>query len=151
MAHETIIYGSIEGATYTANEYRKYQHINAEIIRTLPDEDEYPFLSRHMFSFPPADVCRGTFRTQIIHFGASIKGLEWEEVDVWIVKFEGLLKRLYWFEATVHIKPEIDSPYLFTWVPKVSPVSTHNRHGKLLPVTEWVREKQHDGTVTKSP
>ncbi|MGH1542453.1 MAG: hypothetical protein ACRBHB_18660 [Arenicella sp.] len=150
MAHETVVYGFIEGATYTQENYRKYQNLNLEILQRLPDKDEYPYLSRQMFSAPPANNSQGTFRVQVIHFGGSIKGLEWEEIDVWISKFENLLKQLYWFSAVAHINPEIDSNYQFTWLPKQTPLSIHQEYGKLLPVTEWTREKIYRGEVVES-
>ncbi len=150
MSHETIVYGYIDGATYTSEKYRKYQKLNMEIIKRLPDEDEYPYLSRRMFSAPPASYYRGTFRAQVIHFGGSMKGLEWSEVDIWVSKFESLLKKLYWFSAVAHVEPEIDSSYRFTWLPKYAPVTIHEEYGKLLPVTEWEREKVYGGEVIKT-
>jgi hypothetical protein len=150
MSHETILYGYIESATYTSEEYRKYQKLNLQIIKRLPDEDEYPYLSRHMFSAPPANYYRGTFRVQIIHFGGSMKGLEWEQVDVWVDKFESLLKRLYWFSAVAHIEPEIDLSYKYSWLPKNAPVDVHAKHGKLIPVTEWSREKIYGSKFVES-
>ena len=76
MSHETIIYGYIEGATWRKEEYRKYQRKNLEIIARLPDDDEWPYLTRTMFSTSDPDNRQCTFGRHILHFGTSVVNLQ---------------------------------------------------------------------------
>ena len=75
MSAESIVYGFIDGATYEPPQYRILQRRNKAIPAHLPEHDEFPFLSRSMFSFPRERQTQGMFRAQIIHFGGSMNGL----------------------------------------------------------------------------
>jgi hypothetical protein len=53
---------------------------------------------------------RGLYKTQIIHFGASLKvhGADTAFVDQWLDKFEQhLLRPLVWYTAVVHFEHEV--------------------------------------------
>ena len=115
MSHETKVYGFIEGATWQRESYRLYQNKNIEIISQLPEEDEWPYLTSKMFGCSNPDDRQTTFRRHLIHFGATIKGLECEYIEEWILKFEGLLNKLYWYTAVAHIKAEIHDEYSYHW------------------------------------
>jgi hypothetical protein len=84
LAHEVILYGSIEGA-----EHERLRVLNAVALSELPAEDEWPWLVRGMFALP-AEWPQGPFRSQIIHFGASLKDEPHDRAcwDTWIGKFE---------------------------------------------------------------
>ena len=143
MSHETTVYGFIEGATFRGDDYRKLQLANLQVLRALPEEDEFPVLSRGMFSSPGLEPRRGTFRSQIIHFGGSIKGLDFGEVPLWIAKFEQLLRRLFWFEAAAHLLTEyIDGEYRFRWSAHKEVLETYNSDAP-APTTMWVRDEEH--------
>jgi len=76
MAHNTKIYGYINGATWKTEDFYKLHRLNAEVISSLPSEDKgFPFINQSMFSIPDE---QGIFRQQIITFGASYKTLEYE-------------------------------------------------------------------------
>jgi hypothetical protein len=143
MSHESIVYGFIEGATFTAAAFRRYQVLNLEVIQTLPEEDNYPFLARGMFSAPEPYQRKGTFRAQVIHFGGSINGLNFEDVEPWVHKFEALLTKLYWFYAGAHILTDyIDGAYSFQWTIHDEIAETY-RAGNPRPTTRWLRTDRH--------
>jgi hypothetical protein len=143
MSHESIVYGFIAGATFRGEDYRKYQKENLSIIGTLSD-DEWPFLSASMFSAPDIDSPRkGTFRAHVLHFGGSFNGLQFDEVPLWITKFEKLLSRLFWFEATAHILTDyIDGAYRFQWKIHNELLDTYHA-GSPQPTTRWIRNDEH--------
>jgi hypothetical protein len=74
MSHEAILYGRIIGATGrpgTAGYFALHER-NRAVLNRLPRNDDWPWLVRGMFALP-AGHPQGTFRRQVIHFGASIK------------------------------------------------------------------------------
>jgi hypothetical protein len=84
--------------------------MNRAEIATLPETDAWPFLTRSMFTIPGDEVQEGTYRNQLIHFGATFKAIEWSW-DEWLVKFEKLLVRLFWRNAYLHLKTELVGCY----------------------------------------
>jgi hypothetical protein len=116
MGHQAIIYGRIQGDREYARGYRTWTHeYNAAVVRSLPDRDEHwPFLTRHMFAVAEhrvdRDSDRGLYKSQVIHFGASLKDEPKEEVhwEKWLAKFESLLlKKLAWISAKVHLETDL--------------------------------------------
>lgn len=149
MGHETIVHGYIEGSTFIPEEYRKFQSKNCVIISQLPAHDEYPYLSKSMFSIPGQGYDEGTYRSQIIHFGGSIKGLEFGDELLWVQKFEALLKKLYWFSAVAYIETEMDGDYKYSWFAAEDIIPSY--HGECpLTTHKWQREVQHDGKIVES-
>lgn len=153
MSHEIIVYGFIEGATWRTEEYRKYQYMNLEIISELDDE-EWPFLTKRMFSSADPDNFRETFRRQVLHFGASTKEQGYEYIDLWILKFETLLSKLYWFTAIAHIETEIYGSYKYEWKANLKrkmidgKFETNYDIDELPPTTTWNRQvKSRDGVI----
>ncbi|WP_299443159.1 hypothetical protein [uncultured Aquimarina sp.] len=113
MAHHTIIYGRINGATWKTEDYYKLHRMNIEIINSLPENDsEFPWINRSMFSVPNE---QGIFRDQIITFGASYRTLEYEW-HLWIEKFEELLTKLFWFDVTIHAEFEMIGDHKYDWI-----------------------------------
>ena len=155
MAHETIIYGFIEGSTYKQNEYRRLQNLNKKVINHLPTEDEYPSLSRSMFSYPDIPATRGSFRSQVIHFGCSQNGLMFDDVEIWIDKFEKLLGRLYWFEAVAHMWTDyIDGCYTYWWKADDTIIESYGTNNPLT-TSKWskkmLKQTRHmDGPPTNN-
>jgi hypothetical protein len=72
---------------------------NVDLVRNLPLDDNWPKLTKNMFSISSTDYdTPGFYKVQMIHFGASIKYLDenWAE---WLEKFESLLEGLSWRRA----------------------------------------------------
>ena len=122
MGYKLIVYGRIEGArdpnrdrdaAYPGAVY----HYNRCALEALPDtDDEWPYLTRHMFAVASPSLeggfDRGLFQGQIIHFGASLKAdrLDQELQGLWLAKFEThLLKSLIWQSAGVHFEHELQT------------------------------------------
>jgi hypothetical protein len=95
---------------------RRLQRLNRAEIATLPETDEWPFLTRSMFAIPGDEPKEGTYRSQLIHFGATFKSIEWSW-DEWLVKFESLLVRLFWRDAYLHLKTELVGDYDYHYIP----------------------------------
>jgi hypothetical protein len=140
MGHEAIVYGRIEGAHWRVGEHfaRTYA-LNQQAIANIPATDEWPWLVRGMFA-PPAPWPRGTYRSQIIHFGASLKDDPADEA-VWAsftAKFEAVLRTLYWHSAVLHLETDFIPHRTYRWVP------TQAATDRLFddppqPVSEWER------------
>ncbi|HWV08935.1 MAG TPA: hypothetical protein VN156_05305, partial [Pseudomonas sp.] len=119
-----------------ALESRLRREINRQVLDQLPAGDAWPFLGREMFSF-----CRqqgdGLYQTQVIHFGASYRAVEYEW-SLWIKHFEALLKRLYWASAVVHLETELNGTHTFRWE---SDNGFHSpQEGELRVRCAWERE-----------
>lgn len=127
MGMESVIYGFIQGPHWPHEMSHAYDsslehsqkqlrymeidqklrakaHHNLQAIATLPEEDTWPFLSRFMFS-SSTNSLQTTYKSQIIHFGASFKQIEWDWEE-WLTKFEALLRRMYWDEVHLHLLAE---------------------------------------------
>jgi hypothetical protein len=140
VGHEAIISGRIVGASWRVGERFTWTHdLNREAVATLAEDDNWPWLARVIFALP-APYSRGIYRRQVIHFGLSIKddptnrGL-W---DIWLGKFEAVLRRLYWWSALAQIDTEFAPPRVLDWVP------TEVARSRLYddppqPVAEWLR------------
>ncbi len=142
MSHEAILYGRIIGATGrpgTAGYFDLHER-NRAVVNRLPLQDDWPWLVRGMFALP-AGRPQGTFRRQVIHFGASIKDdpLDRGIWDEWLAKFESLLRRLYWWSAVVHLSTEFVEPdRVFEWRPTEAAMDgLHAEQPR--PIGEWVR------------
>src|SRR5262245_23383935 len=139
MGHETLVYGFISGAL--SREKHDFHGRNRRILGALPGNDEFPFLTRGMFSCIRMDQSRQVFRTPIIHFGGSMNGLHFDEVPMWIAKFEALLAKLYWTEATAHIWTDfIDGCYQYWWKWKPERIAASYETGDPLTTSEWLRD-----------
>lgn len=118
MGHEVAIYGWIEGACGDAEKYGVLQELNAGVLSRLPESDSWPWLVRGIFALP-APWPQGTYRSQAIHFGMTLKdepcSNDWR--DDWLGKFEAVLRQLHWYSATAHILREIDVSETYAWTP----------------------------------
>lgn len=114
MGPESIVYGCIRDwpGDDILEQYQRRVH-NLQVIEDLPPGRELPLLCRQMFSschFESDDLSQG----QVIHFGASYQGVEYEWSE-WINQFEQLLGQLYWCNAVVHLETEIHGNHTFRW------------------------------------
>ncbi len=77
------------------------------------------------------------FRTEVLHFGASYQGIEYEWQH-WLSQFESLLAKMYWVSVVVHLETELSGVHSFCWE------STGDYHHPGAAVTnvrcEWVHE-----------
>jgi hypothetical protein len=94
------------------------QILNVAVISSLPDDDEWPFLSGKMFALP-APWPHGTYRCQIIHFGMSLKDDPYDRGiwDVWLRKLENVIQQLYWFSVTAYIRTDFEPDRMLRWLP----------------------------------
>ncbi|MBB2497141.1 hypothetical protein [Aquipseudomonas ullengensis] len=114
MEPESIVYGCIRDWPSGDREQRLLRRdTNRRMLDQLPQGEAWPFLGREMFSFCSADG-EGLYQTQVIHFGASYRAVEYEW-KLWVEEFEALLKRLYWASAVVHLETELNGMHTFRW------------------------------------
>lgn len=114
MGTIATIYGCI--FCYGGPRREELARTNEEALRSLPEEDRYPPLTRNMFALTATDYPQpGFYKYQMIHFGASLKE-DGEEWDVWLKKFERLLARLEWDKAELHLSLEVRGRFDYTWI-----------------------------------
>lgn len=114
MESESLVYGCIrDWPSQDAGEQRLRRSINRRVLASLPAGDAWPFIGRDMFSCCQEEGA-GLFQTQMIHFAASYKAVEYEWA-LWVAEFEALLKRLYWASAVVHLETELNGTHTFRW------------------------------------
>lgn len=118
MDQESIVYGCIKNSLPTFTESERAR-INREAMLSLPHADEWPFLSQEMFAIPQLETPVANYQTEVMHFGASYKAVEYEW-DQWISQFESLLSQMYWVSATVHLETELSGTHTFIWEAKGS-------------------------------
>lgn len=119
MDQESIVYGCIKDLACEENDQTGLQRrsVNREVMLSLPAADEWPFLSREMFSVPTIEMGAGGYQTEVMHFGASYKAVEYEW-EQWIAKFEEMLEKMFWVSATVHLETELSGTHTFIWESK---------------------------------
>lgn len=111
---ESIVYGCIKDYADDSGSGLRHE-ANREAILTLPLSDAWPYLSQDMFSMPQeSHMDDTTYMTQILHFGASYKAVEYEWNE-WMSKFEALLSKMYWASAVVHLETELTGTHTFVW------------------------------------
>jgi hypothetical protein len=111
---ESIVYGCIrDWPSDSPAQTRLRRQINRQMLDGLPAGEAWPFLGREMFACcqQPGE---GLYQTQVIHFGASYRAVEYEW-NLWVEQFEALLKRLYWASAVVHLETELSGTHTFRW------------------------------------
>ena len=139
MAHETLIFGYIRGTHGAWEDSFPLRALNAQEIAKLPEEDDYPYLSQGMFGLPDLENYSVVCRTPMIHFGMTVKNIEFGDVPEWISKFEGLLSKLYWQNAEVHFVTDISGSHRYSWKADASCFEAL-RDGKLQPMKKWERK-----------
>ena len=134
---ESIVYGCIRDWPADNPEIRRQRReANHRVLMSLPAGEDWPFLGRDMFSFCDLPG-QGLYQTQVIHFGASYRTVEYEW-SLWIKQFEALLKRLYWASAVVHLETELNGTHTFRWE---SDNGFHSpQEGELRVRCAWERE-----------
>jgi hypothetical protein len=139
MSQESVVYGCIKDVVFTADmeQTRQRRHINRRVLAALPSIEDWPLLSREMFVLPSETLIVDDLHTDVVPFGNSYKGVEYEW-EQWLQRFEDLLKNMYWVSATVHLETEFNGIHTFTWH---SERECHEPHsGALSMRCEWMRE-----------
>lgn len=114
-SQESIVYGCIKGpASLSPTELFVQMAANKKAILSLPTVDDWPFLTKEMFSIPRFRMDGSTGQTNVTHFGMSYRSVEYEWSE-WIYKFEALLKAMYWQSAVVHLETELTGLHTFIW------------------------------------
>ena len=143
MGMRTTIYGYIEEMDFWKDPIRKQvRKHNFHVIRSLPEDDNWPPLSKGMFAIssnrknsPGPNI---EYFSRIIHFGANLKSVErdWQE---WKAKFEILLINLYFLDAKVHFKTEYSPLETSEWRIDLSKyhVIHDNRMPRQVTTAEW--------------
>jgi hypothetical protein len=138
---ESIVYGIIKDIAMAPEpDAMSRRMVNSASLLDLPQtfDANSPFLCGDMFTLPGMDVFSGSYHTQVIHFGASYRAVEYEW-ELWMSKFEELLKQMYWVSATVHLETELSGKHTFNWEP--SSLGCHiPNSGDLRVKCEWERE-----------
>lgn len=135
--HESIVYGVIRDVAFGDGQdcLRRHEH-NRQIIEALPGPEGCPFISRDMLGVCNSDEIGSASQTQIIHFGASYRGVEYEW-ELWLEKFESILRQMYWVHAKVHLETECAGHHVFVWEPVQE---YHEPHSPLSVRCEWEHE-----------
>jgi hypothetical protein len=88
-----------------------------------------------MFHCQDPNNIEGTYRDQVIVFGASYKSVEYEWTE-WLDKFESILKLLYWTSATIHLDTELVGTHTYEWL--IDFKQTDNWYlDNPKPITNW--------------
>jgi len=137
MDQESIVYGVVRDIAYGLQMERRVRRAhNRQVVESLPDGDGWPFICREMFGISGFDEMAGTYQTQVIHFGASYRAIEYEW-QLWMKKFEELLQQMYWVSAKVHLETELSGVHTFIWDCEGG---FHAPGGPLQVRCEWERE-----------
>jgi hypothetical protein len=123
MGHRNTISGHIQEPWYVHGSDRaiaRLWHHNRRVIRSLPAQDEWPFLTRRMFGSSPLfnsgreGLLSATYRGPVIYFGGSFSSIyvDWAQ---WLEKFESLLRRMYWEHAVVILVTEWLGQHVYRW------------------------------------
>ncbi|NVK36750.1 MAG: hypothetical protein HWE18_02390 [Gammaproteobacteria bacterium] len=141
MDQESIVYGIIKDVpTSPEMDGERRRMVNSGALLDLPQTFDVnsPFLCGDMFTLPGFDVFSGAYHTQLIHFGASYRAVEYEW-ERWMQKFEELLSKMYWVSATVHLETELSGKHTFHWEPTSRGCHVPNS-GDIRVKCEWERE-----------
>jgi hypothetical protein len=136
---ESIVYGIIRHVPGAQDSVaRAERRANWAAIQALPVgiDDEWSLICREMFAMPGDHIFSGTYQTQLIHFAASYRAVEYEW-ESWLRQFETLLKSMYWVSATVHLETELSGKHTFSWASERGHTPSD---AELRMSCEWERE-----------
>lgn len=131
--------GAIVGTDEDVNRRTDLLHTiarhNDGIIQGLPEDDEYPPVSRLMFGSPPPQTRMITYTNRLLHLGAELKNFDYWMRN-WLDKFEHLLRRMYWETAYVRVERGYLGTSEFKWEADLDWLCDM-RLCKLRPVSAW--------------
>ena len=135
MEFESFVYGCIVD---TRRKDPVRRQTNRAAMQSLPTSDDWQFLAREMFSLPEIkQLDEGPINNEVVHFGASYRGIEYEWQS-WIAQFEQLLGKMYWVSATVHLQTAYNGTHTFVWQAEGDYHAPGDDSGRLR--CEWLRE-----------
>lgn len=135
MEPESIVYGCIrDWPAADIEQSRQRRAANLRALDQLPRDEGWPFIGRAMFS---CSMVEGIRQTQLIHFGASYRAVEYEWA-LWVRQFEALLDTLYWTSAVVHLETELTGTHTFRWETDTGSHSPHQRDVRMR--CAWERD-----------
>lgn len=127
---ESVVYGRIKSASsLSVKELKKQIYTNKKALLLLSDTDllsselsmtnsliheQYPLLTQEMFAVSRLQMNGKYASANVIHFAMSYHGVEYEWSE-WMVKFESLLKSMYWQSVVVHLETELSGLHTFKW------------------------------------
>jgi hypothetical protein len=133
MSEEGFLYGCIIGFGRSPDPQRNnYFRLNQTAIALLPDKDEWPPLTKGMFSVPVDERKGGLYRSQMIHLGASFNHFS-EYWHLWLEKFGKLLLTMFWEQAFLHLETEYLGKQDYHWQANLDPVLADPPK----PVSKW--------------
>lgn len=131
----THLFGCISERTGRPEDEARIAAHNDAILTSLPDTDAWPPLTKAMFGWPQYNTPMITYGGRKIHFAAGLKSVD-EDLDLWVGKFEGLLRNLYWSEAVVMVQGWILPFCELRWVPTMR----EYEQAITQPTQEWTFE-----------
>jgi hypothetical protein len=139
MNSESVVYGCIKDMLFSDGgaDTEAHRQQNRQVLMSLPSVEDWPLLSREMFALPVEHGELNAVRTDVVHFGTSYNGVEYEWQQ-WLDTFEAMLKGMYWVSATVHLETELNGHHTFTWEAEDS--FHEPSEGELSVRCEWSRE-----------
>lgn len=108
---------------------------NIKALKALPDTDSFPWIHRKMFHSQNPTNIEGTYRKQVILFGASYKSVEYDWPE-WLEKFENILRQLFWTSATIHLKTELVGNHTYEWDIPIDQIFNLDAEHP-MPITSW--------------
>lgn len=116
MSGESVVYGCIKDVVYTddAAIAQQRREVNRRVLASLPAAEDWPLISREMFAHPANAIVVDDLHTDVVPFGNSYRGVEYEW-EQWLRRFEAILQKMFWVSATVHLETEMSSVHTFTW------------------------------------
>lgn len=131
MGQVTVVYGAI-----VEPHQESIEPLNEAVLNELPDRDEWPFLIRGMFHVNKEHPPYGSYRQRVITIGASYKSVEWEW-DEWLEKFEEPLRKMYWEEINIHLRPLECTVGYWDYYKALNSSQRFLHANPPLPVAEW--------------
>ncbi len=139
MSQESIVYGCIKDVVYIddKNAAQQRRAVNRQVLAQLPSCEDWPLIGREMFALPGNAIVVDDLHTDVVPFGSSYKGVEYEWQQ-WLARFESILQKMFWVSATVHLETEMNGKHTFTWSTDADCHTPDS--GPLTMRCEWERE-----------
>jgi hypothetical protein len=137
MGNQLLVHGFIACPGWGQQEAdRRVFHHNNKVIEQLPISDsQYPFFTKTMFSVLPLRTSLEQqvpqYETHLIHFAATYKDGVTLPAD-WLSKFESLLSKLCWYDATA-----ICSGYAYQWAVNRQTADEQFELNPPIPCSKW--------------
>ena len=127
---ESVVYGRIKSASsLSVKDIKKQIYTNKKALLLLSDagllcsassttdslsNEQCPLLTQDMFCVSRLQMNGEHASANVIHFAMSYHGVEYEWSE-WMIKFESLLKSMYWQSVVVHLETELSGLHTFKW------------------------------------